>query len=54
LQVLVLYWAPLQAIFETEALTLGELAITWLVAAIVFMAVEMEKWWRRRRRIGDD
>jgi len=37
LQVLVLYWAPLQAIFETEALTLGELAITWLVAAIVFV-----------------
>lgn len=49
LQVLVLYWQPLQAIFETEPLTLGELVATWAVALVIFVAVEIEKWWRRRK-----
>ncbi len=49
LQLLVIYWPPLQEIFETQPLSPAELALTAAVASVVFAAVEVEKWWRRRR-----
>jgi len=38
----------LQAVFRTEALTAGELALCLACAVVVFSAVEVEKWVRRR------
>ena len=39
----------LQPIFETTALTANELLVVALVTPIPFIAVEIEKWVRRRR-----
>ena len=47
-QGLVLYVPFLQRTFSTSPLTAGELLLTWGVAALVFVAVELEKWVRRR------
>ena len=49
LQLLVIYWKPLQEIFSTQALTAFELAICLVLSTIVFWAVEIEKWVRRHR-----
>jgi Ca2+-transporting ATPase len=40
----------LQPVFRTEALSLGELAIVLAVSSIVFIAVEIEKAFTRRRK----
>ncbi len=48
-QGLVLYVPFLQAIFETRPLPPDELVLTWAVASLIFVAVELEKWARRRR-----
>jgi Ca2+-transporting ATPase len=50
LQLSVIFWGPLQAIFDTQALTAVELAISLGLSTIVFWAVEIEKRFRRRRR----
>ncbi|VTU30845.1 Calcium-transporting ATPase [Variovorax sp. PBL-H6] len=47
LQLAVVYLPPLQKVFRTEALAIGELAICLACAALVFATVEIEKWWRR-------
>jgi hypothetical protein len=39
----------LQGIFETTALSGIELAVSVSVSLLVFVAVELEKWWRRQR-----
>ncbi len=49
LQLSVIYWAPLQNIFKTTALSAGELATCVLLSAIVFWAVEAQKLLMRRR-----
>jgi Ca2+-transporting ATPase len=52
LQLAVIYWRPLQEIFNTQALTAFELGICLVLSTIVFWAVEIEKWFRRRRGSG--
>ena len=48
LQMAVLYLPVLQPIFKTEALSLDELLLCLALSSIVFIAVEIEKWLRRR------
>ena len=49
LQLAILYIAPLQAVFRTEALTLSELAVVVAASAVILALVEFEKLIRRRR-----
>jgi P-type Ca2+ transporter type 2C len=49
LQLAVVYWGPLQNIFATRALSVGELALALGLSSLVFWGVELEKWWLRRR-----
>jgi len=49
LQMLVIYWRPLQAIFDTLPLPPLELAISFVLSLTVFLAVEVEKWFKRRQ-----
>ena len=49
LQLAVIYLPFLQGIFETEALTPTELLIALAASSIVFIAVELDKWRRRRQ-----
>jgi Ca2+-transporting ATPase len=46
-QMAVLYVPVLSGLLETNPLTLGQLALTFGLAAVVFVAVEIEKWWNR-------
>ncbi len=48
LQLATIYAPPLNPIFKTEPLRAGELAFSLAVSAVVFVAVEMEKWAVRR------
>ncbi len=48
LQLLVLYWTPLQAMFDTTPLRAADLFITIAAGIVVFAVIEVEKWWRRR------
>jgi Ca2+-transporting ATPase len=47
-QMFVIYLPFFNPIFKTKPLTLNELLITLGMASIVFFAVEVEKWWKRR------
>ena len=49
LQMATIYVPLLQPIFKTEALTLAELTLTLALSSLVFFAVEIEKWFKRRR-----
>jgi Ca2+-transporting ATPase len=49
LQMAVLYVPALQPIFKTEALSQDELIFCLALSSVVFLAVEIEKWFRRRR-----
>ena len=49
LQMATIYVPALNHIFKTEPLSLAELAATLAIAALVFVAVEIEKWLKRRR-----
>jgi Ca2+-transporting ATPase len=49
LQMLITYWGPAQNLFEIQALPLPELIISLLASSLVFWAVEIEKWFVRRR-----
>ena len=50
LQLLVIYAPFLQNAFNTAALNTVQLIVTLLLASSVLFAVEVEKWFRRRRR----
>lgn len=49
LQILLIYFPPLQSVFRTESLSVGELVVCLGASMIVFVAVEMYKWFMRRR-----
>ena len=49
LQLGLIYVPFLQNIFGTSALTFGELALSLLLSTIVFIFLEIEKWYRRRQ-----
>ncbi|HEY5649007.1 MAG TPA: cation-translocating P-type ATPase, partial [Nitrospiria bacterium] len=48
LQMATIYVPFLQPIFRTEALTMNELIFTLAMSSVVFVAVEIEKWFKRR------
>jgi Ca2+-transporting ATPase len=48
LQMAVIYLPFLQSVFKTEALSLGELALSLVLSTVVFWGVELEKWLMRR------
>ena len=48
LQLCLIYIPFLQSFFSTRALTWQELAVSMLASTVVFVAVEIEKWLRRR------
>jgi Ca2+-transporting ATPase len=48
-QLAVIYLGPLQTAFHTEALTAVQLATVIILSSSAFVAVEIEKWWWRRR-----
>lgn len=49
LQLLLIYLPPLQSIFNTEALSIAELAICLVASIVVFVAIEIYKWFLRRQ-----
>ncbi len=50
LQMAVIYWGPLQGFFSTVALTGEQLLVSLLLSTSVFWAIEVEKWFIRRRK----
>lgn len=48
LQMVVIYVPFLQSVFKTNGLTWQELLISLLLSTIVFWAIEIEKWFKRR------
>ncbi len=48
LQLAIIYLPLLNAVFKTHPLTFKEIAITVAISSIVFWAVELEKWIKRR------
>lgn len=51
-QALVVYFPPLQSVFQTEALGLGDLLRLVTLASCVFWVDEGRKWWERRQVAG--
>ena len=48
-----IYLPFMQGVFETQALTLGQLGICLLASLALFLVVEAEKWLVRRGVIKD-
>jgi Ca2+-transporting ATPase len=48
LQMMITYWAPMNEIFKTRPLPLPELVISLVLSLVVFLAVEVEKWFKRK------
>ncbi|MFP3949066.1 MAG: cation-translocating P-type ATPase [Longimicrobiales bacterium] len=49
-QLAVLYWEPLQALFRTTSPTREQWGVVLTVGASVIVGGEIDKWWNRRRR----
>ncbi len=49
LQLAVIYVPFLQQFFQTEPLELSDLGLTLAATSLVFILLELEKWWARRR-----
>jgi Ca2+-transporting ATPase len=54
LQLAVVYLPILQSFFSTMALPLPDLLLSLAVSSLVFVAVELEKWWMRSRERRSD
>ena len=50
LQLLVTYWSPAQTLLGTKPLPLPELLISLFASTLVFWAVELEKWLKRKKQ----
>ncbi|MCL4262378.1 MAG: cation-translocating P-type ATPase [Anaerolineae bacterium] len=48
LQLMVIYLPALERFFQVDPLTLPELAVCLAAGSLVFVAIEIEKWWLRR------
>ncbi len=48
LQMVITYWEPMNPIFRTDPLPLRYLIVSLAASAVVFVAVEIEKWFKRR------
>jgi Ca2+-transporting ATPase len=48
LQIVIIYWGPLQRLLKTEALSAQDLAIVLVVSTGAFLGVEFDKWMKRR------
>ncbi|MEA1902437.1 MAG: cation-translocating P-type ATPase [Actinomycetota bacterium] len=48
IQIIIVYWGPMQRLLHTQALSLADLGIVLIVSTGVFCAVELEKWIRSR------
>ncbi len=49
---MILIYAPFaQTVFQTRALTRWDLAVSVVAASVIFLAVELEKWFARRQEI---
>jgi Ca2+-transporting ATPase len=53
IQLAIIYVGPLQAVFETQALSPVELGVLLVASTAVFVAAELEKWLIRRRAARD-
>ncbi|KAI9912868.1 hypothetical protein PsorP6_005874 [Peronosclerospora sorghi] len=51
-QLLVIYFPPLQATFQTEALSFGDLVYVTSIASTVLLFDELRKWWQVRKIHG--
>ncbi len=51
IQIVIIYWGPMQNLLHTEALSAFELLVVGVVSTGVFVAVELEKWVRRRSAV---
>ncbi|MFW2380905.1 MAG: cation-translocating P-type ATPase [Acidimicrobiales bacterium] len=49
IQIVIIYWGPLQRLLKTEALSTQELAIVFVVSTGAFVGVEIDKWIKRRQ-----
>jgi Ca2+-transporting ATPase len=49
LQLMITYWAPMNEIFKTQPLPLPEMAISLGSSLVVFIAVEIEKMFKRKK-----
>ncbi len=49
IQIVIIYWGPLQRLLKTEALSARELAIVLIVSTGAFLGVEFDKWMKRRK-----
>jgi Ca2+-transporting ATPase len=49
LQMMITYWTPMNEIFKTQPLPLPELGLSLGLSLVVFLAVEVEKWFKRRQ-----
>ena len=47
LQILLIYFPPFQSVFKTEALSANQLAICLAASAVVFVVLELFKWFKR-------
>lgn len=50
LQMMITYWEPMNEIFKTQPLPLPELGISLTLSLVVFLVVEVEKWFKRRNQ----
>jgi Ca2+-transporting ATPase len=51
LQMATIFISFLNPVFKTQPLDLDELVISLGLASIIFFAVEIEKWWKRKYQI---